>query len=287
MQAPRVIDAHVHFWDPERLHYPWLTEVPALRRAFLPEQFGGLAARAVDAVIFVEANCELSEAALELEFVDGLAADEPRISGTVAFVDMTDVETRNTRLESLARRDRVVGVRHNVQGRAGGDCLSSAFISGVQEAGALDLTFDLCVTADQLDDAIALVSRCPETRFVLDHSAKPAIHADAFVPWAAGVANLAAFENVVCKVSGLLTEARPDQRNATALRPYIEHVRHCFGPTRLLYGSDWPVVNLAGGEELWRTTLHEITHEWPAAERQLFYYDNAMRHYSLQRHVIR
>src|SRR5689334_6806979 len=130
MHAPRVLDAHVHFWDPGRLHYPWLTEVPALRRAFLPEQFGGLAARAVDAVLFVEANCELSEAALELDFVDELTAHEPRIIGSLAFVDMTDVETRNTRLESLARRDRVVGVRHNVQGSAGGYCLSPAFVSG-------------------------------------------------------------------------------------------------------------------------------------------------------------
>jgi L-fuconolactonase len=287
MQAslPRLLDAHVHFWNPERLSYPWLSDAPSLRRPFLPEQFGALADRAVDALLFVEANCGPSDSEAELDFVDGLAAREPRIIGSVAFVDMTERDTRRQRLERLARRERVVGVRHNVQGHAAGYCLTSSFVAGVCEVGALGLTFDLCITADQLEDAIALVSRCRDVRFVLDHCGKPSIRSDAFAPWAAGIGRLSAFGNVACKLSGLFTEARPDQRNANALRPYVEHVRACFGPTRLLYGSDWPVVNLAAGEAVWRATIHELTEEWPAVDRQLFYSDNAMRHYAVHRHA--
>lgn len=286
MNALRVLDAHVHFWQPQRLHYPWLTEVPSLHRAFLPEHYEALEAGAISTLLFVEANCESSEADAELDFVDDLAAREPRIVGSVAFVDMTNGDTRASRLAQLARRERVVGVRHNIQGHPAGDCLNSSFVAGVHEAGALGLTFDLCVTADQLGDAIELVRRCPEVRMILDHCGKPSIRSDEFTPWSIGVGRLAEFENVACKVSGLLTESRPDQRNANALRPYVEHVRQCFGPERLLYGSDWPVVTLAGGEALWRATLGELTREWSDVDRQLLYADNAIRHYALERHAI-
>jgi len=286
MNGFRVIDSHVHFWSPRQLHYPWLTEAPSLQRAFLPEHFEALDTGAISTLLFVEANCEPSEADVELDFVDDLAAREPRIAGSVAFVDMNDDATRPSRLDRLARRERIVGVRHNIQGHPAGYCLSSSFIAGVHEVGSVGLTFDLCVTADQLDDAVELVRRCPEVHMILDHCGKPSIRSDEFTPWSVGVGRLAEFNNVACKVSGLLTEARPDQRNANALQPYVEHVRECFGPERLLYGSDWPVVTLAGGEELWRATVSELTREWSAADRQLLYADNAVRHYALERHAI-
>jgi L-fuconolactonase len=283
MDGFRVIDAHVHFWDADRLHYPWLANLPALQRPFVPEDFGALATGALDGLLFVESNCEPSEADAELEFVDELAARDPRIVGSVAFVDMN--AAIGERLDRLARRERVVGVRHNIQGHAPGYCLTSTFVAGVRALEGHDLTFDLCVTADQLGDALVLVRRCPTVRFVLDHCGKPSIRTDDFAPWARGIEALSEFENVVCKISGLFTEARPNQRSADGLRPYVEHVRRAFGAERLLYGSDWPVVTLAGGEETWRATIGELTAEWSAAERQLFYSENTIRHYALQRHA--
>src|SRR5678815_417866 len=119
---------------------------------------------------------------------------------------------RASRLERLARRERIVGVRHNIQGHPAGYCLTSSFVASVHEVGALGLTFDLCVTADQLDDAVELARRCPEVHMVLDHCGKPPIRSDGFTPWSIRVGRLAEFENVACKVSGLLTESRPDQR---------------------------------------------------------------------------
>ena len=158
-------------------------------------------------------------------------------------------------------------------------------MDGVQALEGRDLTFDLCITSHQFGDAIELVRRCPRVPFVLDHCGKPLVRDDAFDAWAQSVASLSTLENVACKISGLFTEARPDQRNVAALRPYVEHARRCFGAERLLYGSDWPVVNLAGGEELWRATIHEITSDWPLVDRQLFYSENAMRHYAIERHA--
>jgi L-fuconolactonase len=283
----RVIDAHVHFWDPDLLHYPWLRQTRALQRAFLPEQFAALANATVDGVIVVEANCEPSEAMAEVDFIDRLAAQEPRVLATIAYVDLLDERSRSETLRRLAQRERVVGVRHNIQGQPADFCLAPAFVRGVNDVAAHGLTFDLCVTADQLDEAIELVRRCPDTLFILDHCGKPAIRDDAFSSWAAALERLAALERVSCKLSGLLTEARPDQRDVDAIRPYAEHAHACFGMDRLLFGSDWPVSTVAGGEALWRDIVAEITSAWSSNDRQAFYSDNAIRLYGLARHADR
>jgi L-fuconolactonase len=283
----RVIDAHVHFWNPELLHYAWLSEAPALQRAFLPDDFDALGARNVEGVIFVEANCQPSEAEAELDFVDRLAEREPRVLASIAYVDLHEDRSRRGALRRLSYRERVVGVRQNMQGQARGFCLRPPFVRGVQEAAEYGLTFDLCITPDQLDDATELVRRCPDARFVLDHCAKPAIRDDAFTGWASGIERLATYDRVSCKLSGLLTESRPDQRNAAALRPYTDHARACFGATRLLYGSDWPVCTLAGGERLWRDIVAELTTDWSPDERRAFYSDNSTRLYGLARNANR
>jgi L-fuconolactonase len=283
----RVIDAHVHFWNPDLLHYPWSSRTPALRRAFLPEHFFALADGAVDGVIFVEANCQPSESSAELDFVDGLAEREPRVLGSVAYVDLCDERSRGEALGRLVQRERVVGIRHNIQGQPRGFCLAPSFVRGVHDVAEVGFTFDLCITADQLGDAIELVRRCPDARFVLDHCAKPAIRDDTFSSWAAGVERLASSDRVSCKLSGLLTEARPDQRSVAALRPYVEHVHACFGAGRLLYGSDWPICTLAGGEPLWRDIVAQFAAGWSSDERRAFYGDNAIRLYGLERHANR
>jgi L-fuconolactonase len=277
----RVLDAHVHFWDPSVLRYPWLAERPALRRAFLPSDFGPLQSRAVDAVIFVEANCAPGESAREVEWVEQLADEEPRIAGIVAFVDLLDEPGRPEALDRLARSSRVVGVRHNIQHEPPGFAIQPAFVRGVRDAGARGLPFDLCITADQLAEVVALVEQCPETRFVLDHCGKPAIRDDAFSDWAGQLERLAAYDRVSCKLSGLLTESRADQRDARGLAPYLEHALACFGPSRVLYGSDWPVCVLGGGAEHWHAVVEETTAAWSEADRRALFAENAARFYRL------
>jgi L-fuconolactonase len=276
-----VIDAHVHFWDPATLHYPWLSGAPALARAFLPGDFESLSAGSLDGVVFVEANCRPTESTAECDFVDALAEREPRIMGTVAFLDLCDAPNRPRALDALARRNRVVGVRHNIQGQPTGFSLQAEFVRGVQEVGRHALTFDLCVTADQLPEVTELVAQCPDTRIVLDHCGKPAIRTDAFEPWATDIARLAEHQHVTCKLSGLLSEARPDQRGENDLSRYARHAMHCFGAERLIYGSDWPVVTTAGGERAWRALAEVFTSNWSAADRQALFFDNAVRAYGL------
>jgi len=282
MESHRVIDAHVHFWDPTALHYPWLGGMPALERAFLPTDLASLTGGSLDGVVFVEANCFASENVAECKFVDALAEMDSRIMGTVAFVDLCDAPSRCQTLCALAKRERVIGVRHNIQGHPQGFALQPEFVRGVQEVGEHALPFDLCVTADQLTEITELVRRCPDTQFVLDHCGKPAIRADAFEPWATDLARLAEHQNVACKLSGLLTEARPDQRGEDSLFRYAQHAMQCFGATRLMYGSDWPVVTLAGGEHAWRALVDAFVSDWTAAARQAFFADNAVRMYGLE-----
>ena len=282
MHRIHVIDAHVHFWNPGALHYPWLRSVPELRRTFQPADFESFASGEVDQVLFVEANCRPSESMRELDFVDGLAEREPRIVGAVAYVDMCDVPARDLALEQLKTRRRVVGVRHNIQGTPRGFSLQPEFVAGVQAVGASDLVFELCITADQLLEVTELVRRCPDTSFVLDHCGKPSIRTDDFEPWATDLARLAEYENVACKVSGLASEARPEQRTAEGLFRYARHAMYCFDSNRVMYGSDWPVVTTAGGEPAWRTIVEGFTSDWTTAGRQAFFSGNAIRLYGLR-----
>jgi L-fuconolactonase len=277
----RVIDAHVHFWNPSVLRYPWLAGEPALAAPFGPSDFAPLVSRDVDAVVFVEANVAPEQAAQEVAWVSELAEGEPRIAGIVAFVDLLNEPQCDSSLADFGRIDRVVGVRHNIQHQPAGFALQPAFVRGVQAVGASGLPFDLCITADQLREVIDLVERCPDVTFVLDHCGKPAIRDDEYDAWAGELARLASHERVSCKISGLLTEAREDQRSADALAVWIEGARDCFGAGRLLYGSDWPVSTLGGGAGRWRSIVDAVTAGWTPAERQALFADNAARIYGL------
>ena len=282
MARPRVVDAHVHFWDPTRLDYPWLAETPALQRAFGPKDFAPLEQGAIDALVFVEANCAHGQSLREVRWVEELIEAEPRIAGIVAFVDLLDEPSRDWALAHISGLPHVVGVRHNIQHHRTGFALQPEFVRGVREVARRALHFELCLKHPQLAETIELVRRCPEVRFVLDHCGKPAIRHDAFERWAERLAVLALHERVVCKISGLLTEARTDQRDAASLRPYVEQARACFGASRLMYGSDWPVARLGGGAERWRTIVDELTTEWPEAERHALLGENAARFYDLE-----
>ena len=277
-----IIDAHVHFWDPGGIHYPWLRSVPALDRAFLPSDYAAATdGTAITQLVFVEGNCRPEEAPRELEWVERLAQVEPRIAGIVAFADLTDPSARDRALEAVSSCPRVTGIRQNIQGQPAGFALQPAFVEGVRAVGRRGLTFDLCVTHEQLREVTDLVRRCADTRFVLDHCGKPAIRHGRLEPWRADMACLAAQENVCCKLSGLLTEAEPQRRRDEDLTPYAASVVECFGTERVLYGSDWPVLTLAGSCGDWYGFTERFTSGWTAAERRRFYAENAIRVYAL------
>jgi L-fuconolactonase len=270
-----MVDAHVHFWDPSALQYPWLDALPTLRRAFGPRDYAEASVGVpVRRLVFVECNCRPEQNAHEVRFAERV----PLVAAIVAFADVAALGP--AALDTLPDSPRVKGIRQNIQGQPPGFCLAPPFVSGVREAARRGLAFDLCATHDQLGDVIQLVRRCPDARFVLDHCGKPAIRDGAIAAWARDVATLAAHENVCCKLSGLLTEASSPSTDAE-LGPYAEQVIDAFGPRRVIYGSDWPVLTLAGALADWYAFTRRVTASWSDAERSAFYEDNAVRVYGL------
>lgn len=218
-----IVDAHVHFWDPGRFDYDWL---PAeLRRPFLPAGYGD------GELIFVEADCRDPG---EVEWAEALGA----AAGIVAFMDDD--------LEALARRPRVVGVRHVLQSEPRFDHLAPK----IARAGELGLVFDACITQVQLPQLTDLARQTPHTTIILDHLGKP----HALDPWREDLARLAELPHVRCKLSGMEAELGPGW-TAPQVRPYLEHALAVFGSERCLYGSDWPLTR---DHARWRTTVHDI-----------------------------
>jgi L-fuconolactonase len=278
-QTP-ILDAHVHFWDPAALHYPWLDELPPLQRSFLPADYSAAVGELpVERCVIVEGNCLPHQSVREARYVERLATDERRIVGIVAYADLTETATRSATLDCLTSIPLVKGIRQNIQGQPRGFSLQPVFVEGVRDVGARGWTFDLCITQDQLGEAIALVEQCPDTQFVLDHCAKPGIRTAAREPWQHDLARLGAHENVCCKISGLLTEADLAHWREDDLLPYAAHTFACFGIDRVLYGSDWPVLTLAGDYARWFDFTAHFTASWSNDERRCFYTENAARVY--------
>lgn len=276
-----VVDSHVHFWNTDRLEYPWLEAHPPLRRTLLPADYAEeMKGVPIEGIVFVEGNPRPDQALDEVRLIEELALADPRIEGIVAYVDLLDSSRLPATLDDLSQRPLVRGVRHNIQGNPSGFALQPAFVDGVLEAGRRDLTFDLCATHDQLSDVIALAKQTDGTRLVLDHCGKPAIRAGGWEPWASHICELASLPHVWCKISGLLTEADPTAWRPGDILPYAEHVATCFGAERVMYGSDWPVLTLADRASEWYSLTLDLTAEWTDDERQRFYSDNARSFYN-------
>ena len=252
-----IVDSHVHLWDPAQFRYVWLDGVPALNRAFEPADFAGASAPAdVSKFIFVECGREPAQSLAEVDWISRLAKSEPRLKGIVAHASLEHGEAARPQLETLASRPLVKGVRRNLQSEPDPEfCLGSAFLSGVKLLAEFGFTFDLCVRHEQLPAASELARRVPEVTFVLDHLGKPDVRNQGFQPWANELDALAALPNVFAKISGLTTEAHWKDWQPTDLAPYLRQAFDTFGPERLMFGSDWPVMTLATSYQRWIETV--------------------------------
>ncbi len=260
------IDAHQHYWRPERGDYPWMSAAPrCLHRAFEPNDLAPLLAHHhIDATVLVQA----APTAAETFYMLGLADTTPAVAGVVGWVDF-EVPAQRTLLEQMAGHPRLVGVRPMVQDITDDDWVLRPDIEwafgAIQELG---LCFDALGYPRHVRRFLTLAQRHPDLRMVLDHGLKPNIAHGEFDVWAADMRDIANHTQALCKLSGLATEAgatwTPDQ-----LRPYIEHLVKVFGPARLMWGSDWPVstsaVEYGNWLELCQTLLAPLGEE--ASER--------------------
>ncbi len=278
----RLIDSHIHFWQPAHLRYEWLESVPTINRPYEPADLAKAAeGLPLVGIVFVQADCVAADGLHEVAWVSELAQAEPRIQGIVAFAPLEQGETAVTHLSQLRQYPLVKGVRRLLQDEPATFATTPDFVRGVQMLADYDLSFDLCIRHHQLEAVIALVEQSPQVRFVLDHLGKPGIKGRLMEPWATQLAQLAAYPNVSCKLSGLVTEAGWQHWTAADLQPYIDHALAVFGPERLLFGGDWPVSELATEYGRWVHTAVTALNHLNEAEKDHIFYANAKTFYRL------
>ncbi len=274
----RILDSHLHLWDPSQRNYEWLEEQPTLRRRFGPEDVDAGAYELAGA-IFVQAECREEEALDEVRWVQDVGP--PLVRGIVAYAPVHRGLEVEPQLAELAEEPLVVGVRRLLQGCPPEAIVDPQLANGVQLLSDCGLTFDLCATHDQLSAVAMLVEACPDVLFVLDHLGKPPVAASLLDPWREDIGRLASFPNVSCKLSGLATEAG-DRWTSEHVRPYLEHALQVFGPERCMVGSDWPVLTLAGTIEEWFDAVLDIVDRLPPDDVQAVLWETASTVYGIE-----
>ena len=282
MEKFPIVDTHVHLWHPKQLRYPWLAEVPTLNRAYLLKDYiAAYGALEIESIVFVQCDTHPDDGLKETAWVTSLAAVDPRIRGIVAWAPLEEGEQVAPFVEKLAENRLVKGIRRLIQSESVDFCIEPNFVSGVKVLSRYGLSFDICIFHPQLANAIRLVEQCPHVQFILDHIGKPDIKHQLFDPWKQEIATLAAFPNVHCKISGLVTEADLEKWTPADLQPYIEHVISCFGFDRVIYGSDWPVSIQASDYPRWVQTLKDAVSGCSSEALRNLFRDNAIKFYRL------
>lgn len=273
------IDAHQHFWIYDQREYDWIDEgMASIRRDFLP----------VDLKLQIEKNgfqgtvvVQTRQTLEETRWLLSLAEESPFILGVVGWVDLGSRRLRAD-LKSFERQPKFVGIRHIVQSEPDDFLLRPDFLRGISMLEEFDLAYDILIYSRHLPVAAEFVSRFPRQRFVLDHLAKPPIKSGAVDSWAHGMRELASLPNVYAKVSGLVTEADWQTWKPEDIRPYLDLAFECFGPSRLMIGSDWPVCTLAASYERAMNLVKDYLDKYGSAEREAVLGGNAANFWRLK-----
>lgn len=271
-----IIDAHQHFWKPSRGDYGWLTpELELLYRDFLPRDLKPLLdSCGVEKTILVQA----APTRAETEFMLELAREHEFIAGVVGWIDFEAADAA-AQIGDLSGDPLLLGLRPMIQDIPDVDWIlrsqnEAAFAAMVNH----HLVFDALVLPIHLKNLLSVVVRFPDLSVVIDHAAKPSIREGVQESWFREMEDLAQHPQVSCKVSGLVTEAGPDWKPGD-LTPVIDHLIAVFGPNRLIWGSDWPVLNLAGDYGQWFEVANEALQECTETDRSAVFGGNAERIY--------
>jgi len=273
------IDAHQHFWMYNQREYGWIDEpMASIRRNFLPAELKPqLEMSGFQGSVLVQVRQTLDEMRWLLE----LAAHNSFILGVVGWVDLRSPRLR-AELESFSGNPKLVGIRHIVQSEPDDFLLQPDFLRGISILEEFDLAYDILVYTKHLPIAAEFVKRFPRQRFVLDHLAKPPIKNGAADLWARGMRELSSFPNVYAKVSGLVTEADWHSWKPEDIRPYLDVAFECFGPSRLMFGSDWPVCTVAASYARVVNLVEDYLGAYATEEREAALGGNAAKFWGLK-----
>lgn len=273
------IDAHHHLWQYNPAEFPWISSgMQALRQDFVLSDLHAVAASAgVTGTVAVQARQSVDETSWLLD----LAGQSTLIRGVVGWAPLIDAGVEKY-LAETAQRKKLKGFRHVLHDEADDNyMLRDDFNRGVSALKKLDLRYDILIFERHLPQTITFVDRHPGQVFIIDHIAKPCIREALLQPWADNLRELARRPNVYCKLSGMPTEADHQHWTDADMRPYFDTVLSCFGPQRLMFGSDWPVVQLASSYGRWLQTVKDALASLSSAEQARILAGTAMEAYAL------
>ena len=274
-----MIDSHQHFWQVGRFEYPWMSrDLGVLYRDYLPHDLVPiLQHHHVTQTVLVQASNSIDESRWLLE----LAGANTFIAGVVGWVDLTSAGI-NTQLDELCANPRFKGVRHLVESEPNDDWLiQPAVLSGLQKLSTRGLSYDLLVHTRHLKHVPRVAETCPDLALVIDHLAKPPIARNEIKEWLDALTPVARYQNIHCKLSGLVTEADWQTWQIADLRPFVDCALELFGPDRMMFGSDYPVCLLAATYDRVLDGFQQLLKDLSDADRDKIFSTNATRFYRL------
>lgn len=294
-----IIDCHQHLWDLSKLKLPWIKPGTLLGRSFVMDDYrAAIEGTGIKHAVYMEVDVDPAQQRAEAEQLVSICKSgrAPTIaavvSGRPAAGDFGDW------VKWLKEQPEIKGIRQVLHGGStpAGYCLAEPFVRGIRLLGEANLSFDLCLRPNELADGALLAQQCPGTRFIVDHcgnadpmafakagdsraaAAPPGHQAD---QWRRDIERLAAQKNVICKISGIVARV-PQEWSAADLAPIVNHCLDSFGPTRVIFGSDWPVCLNGAPLKDWVAALRQIIASRPEAEQRQLLCDNAAKFYALQ-----
>jgi L-fuconolactonase len=274
-----VIDSHQHFWNYEPVKHAWIDDdMSAIRKDFLPSDLEQVyKENGIDGCVAVQADQTLAETDFLLELSD----KNDFIKGIVAWVDLR-AENIDEVLQHYRQFKKIKGFRHVVQGEPDHNfLLRPAFLSGISKLEKYDFVYDILIFPHQLGAALEFVKRVPNQKFVIDHMAKPYIKDGYYDGWAALMLEIAKYENVFCKLSGMITEADYNGWKPQQITPYMDLVLNAFGSDRIMFGSDWPVCLVAGNYRQVKELVNNFIANLSPLEQEAIMGKNAIEFYNL------
>lgn len=272
-----IIDSHQHFWYYNPQTHGWIDDsMSVIRRDFLPAHLEEvLKENQVTGTIAVQVDQSISET----QFLLDLAEDFDFIKGVVGWVDLRS-DHLETQLDALAHQYKLVGFRHIVQAEQDPMFLMQpAFRRGLEIIFERGYTYDILIYPHQLAAALELIDRFPRAPFVIDHLAKPYIKSGYYKGWEILMREISQYPQVYCKWSGMITEANWYSWTPEDLKKYLEITADCFTADRLMYGSDWPVLNVAGTYQQVLDVILDHVSGWSTQEQSNIMGENAKKFY--------
>ena len=274
-----IIDSHQHFWQLGRFDYPWMnSSLGVLYRDYLPDQLEPiLAQNGVVKTVLVQASNSVEESRWLLKLADRYAF----IAAVVGWVDLTSADV-DRQLDELTSQPKFKGVRHLVESEPADDWLvQPQVLRGLKRLSTYGVSYDLLVHTRHLKYIQKVVDACPDLKLVIDHMAKPPIASGEIETWRQELIQVAANEQINCKLSGLVTEANWTSWTKSDLRPYVDCALELFGSSRLLFGSDHPVCLLAASYERVLECFRELLKDLSEDEQERIFGSNAVEFYRL------